>query len=63
MTNYEKIKSMSQDELAKYINTEFIYDCRQCPCELNNYKECYTKDCDCGKLINKWLGKKAESEK
>lgn len=50
MTNYERIKSMSLDEMADYFNE--IFDCRNCPidmflCEGYGYV--------CTKYIKRWL--------
>lgn len=50
MTNYEKIRSMSESQLAKYL--EGIGGCECCSklgnCELFNVKECVTN-------IESWL--------
>jgi hypothetical protein len=62
MTNYEKIKSMSKEQMAEHLYNEFIYDCSSCPCDKFDYTECYSSDCDCVKLIGKWLSKKDEKE-
>ena len=55
MTNYERIKSMSIDEMADYFNE--IFDCCNCPndmflCEGNGYV--------CTKYIKQWLESEVE---
>ena len=52
MTIYEKIKSMSIDEMAKFLS-ESLIACEICP----NHNNC---DCDCEGAVKDWL--KAESE-
>ena len=54
MTNIEKIKLMSVNELAEFIYYG-CYDCRFCPCDKYDYKECYEDNCDCIGIIAKWL--------
>lgn len=39
MTNFEKIKHMSVEELSEYILDEFRIDCEQCECRFN-YNDC-----------------------
>lgn len=39
MTNFEKIKSMSVDEMAECILDEFRIACDNCECR-NNYNDC-----------------------
>lgn len=56
MTNYERIKSMSIDEMADYFNE--IFDCTNCPndmylCESNGYV--------CTKYIKRWLESEVNS--
>ncbi len=55
MTNYERIKNMSIEEMADYFNE--IFDCRNCPndmflCEGNGYV--------CTKYIKRWLESEAK---
>lgn len=55
MTNYERIKNMSIEEMADYFNE--IFDCRNCPndmflCEGNGYV--------CTKYIKQWLESEVE---
>ena len=50
MTNYERIKSMSIDEMAGYFNE--IFDCRNCP---NDMFLCESKGDVCTKYIKQWL--------
>ena len=57
MTNYEKIKSMSVDEMAKFLDHTFVLDCGVCP----RRKNCATFiPANCSKALKDWL--KAESE-
>lgn len=56
MTNYERIKSMSIDEMTDYFNE--IFDCPNCPndmylCESNGYV--------CTKYIKRWLESEVNS--
>lgn len=58
MTNYERIKNMSIEEMADYFNE--IFDCRNCPndmflCEGNGYV--------CTKYIKQWLESEVEPVK
>lgn len=39
ITNFEKIKQMSVEELAEYILDEFRIDCEQCECRFD-YNSC-----------------------
>ena len=50
MTNYEKIKAMSIDEMADYLNE--IFDCSNCP---NDMFLCESKGNVCTKYIKQWL--------
>ena len=56
MTNYEKIKAMSIDEMAEYFLTK-SFD----PCDITNFP---VVDCDagCDKCIRKWLESEVEEE-
>ena len=49
MNNYEKIKSMSVDELAKLFANE---GCRVCKYRII---DCITEDKDCEEGIKQWL--------
>lgn len=54
MTNYEKIKNMSVEEMAKFMDIHSNYPCRHCiGCESN---------IDCEQGIRKWLESEAENE-
>jgi hypothetical protein len=55
MTNYERIKNMTIEELASELYMNFISNCDQCPCDRLNYKECYTSGYTCAEIIQKWL--------
>lgn len=56
MTNYEKIKNMSIDEMADFIDND---NC--CACCIYAYKGCsLSKDCRNG--IRQWLESEAEQE-
>jgi len=59
MTNFERIKNMSIDELTE----ELLYnnDCMSCPCDKYNYKECFKEDTDCLGLIKKWLESESDN--
>ena len=52
MTNYERIKSMSVEEMAEFIEkmTEHLEICTRCPA----YKMCDTH-IKCGENIKQWL--------
>ena len=50
MTNYERIKSMSIDEMADYFNE--IFDCCNCP---NDMFLCESNGNVCTKYIKHWL--------
>jgi len=55
MTNFERIKNMTVDELAKELYKE---DCNSCPCDKYDYKECYqnnSEDMSCVEIIKRWL--------
>ena len=54
MTNYEKIKSLSFDEMRKFLKNNFSFSCLKCP---------YGDDCSvighpvdkCNKALKDWL--------
>ena len=52
MTNYDRIKSMSVEEMAEFIErmTEYLEICTVCPA----YKMCDTH-IKCGENIKQWL--------
>ena len=52
MTNYEKIKAMTVEEMAEHILDEFRIDCADC--------ECRKDYCDCRVCIKKYLESEAE---
>ena len=58
MTNYEKIKSMSVNEMAEFLDDNFTFSCETCHhgdnCVVLEYSD------ECRKALKKWL--KAESE-
>lgn len=58
MTNYEKIKAMSVEEVADFLNG-IKSSCCECPaietCEANPYDLC-------GIVISKWLESEAEED-
>lgn len=49
MTNYEKIKQMSVEEMAEKL-----------PCPYNEYYLDCNKDCDCKKCCKEWLESEVE---
>ena len=53
MTNYEKIKDMSIEELAKFLAGKF--ECLECPC---SGKFC-DMPFDCDKSFHEWLESEA----
>lgn len=58
MTNYEKIKAMSVEEMAEFINTD-ADDCINCPA----FVFCDTvSDGSCHAIIEKWLESEAEED-
>ena len=60
MNNFQKIKTMTEDELATYLYLFYINDCNECPVQRYDYKQCYQEKYDCIPLIEKWLKKKNE---
>ena len=60
MNNFQKIKSMTEEELATFIYLYFINDCNNCPADKYEYKACLQEGCDCSKLVEKWLRKRNE---
>ena len=58
MTNYEKIKSLSFDDMYKFLDENFVFSCKTCPygdaCSDLEYSG------SCNKALKDWL--KAESE-
>lgn len=57
MTNYERIKNMSIEEMAGYLNG--IFDCCNCP---NDMFLCESKGNVCTKYIKQWLESEAETK-
>ena len=54
MTNFEKIKNMSAEELAKWLGDMIFPECGGCPADDTGWcNDCYYKWLD-------WLRKKAE---
>ena len=52
MTNYEKIKNLSVEEMARFMDIHNIYPCRHCiGCENSS---------SCEQGIKKWLESEAE---
>ena len=57
MTNYEKIKSMSIDEIIKFLLCDLEFPCDKC----SHNKTCVTTNYDqCKDALKNWL--KSESE-
>ena len=56
MTNYEKIKNMSIEEMAEFIDSPTV-DCERCAYYKNG--KCLSDD-DCKVGIQKWLESEAE---
>ena len=53
MTNFERIKNMTVDELAEELYKE---DCNSCPCDKYDYEDCYQDNSiSCVKIIKRWL--------
>ena len=50
MTNYDRIKAMSVEEMADYFNG--IFDCSNCP---NDMFLCESEGSVCTKYIKQWL--------
>ena len=57
MTNYDRIKGMSVEEMADYFNG--IFDCSNCP---NDMFLCESKGSVCTKYIKQWLESEVEGE-
>ena len=55
ITNYERIRNMSVDEMAEYLNG--IFDCCNCP---NDMFLCESNGNVCTKYIKQWLESEAE---
>jgi len=51
MTNYERIKNMTINELAEEL---FKENCDSCPCDKYDYKD-NLKSISCVKIIKRWL--------
>ena len=66
MTNYERIKNMSVEEMADETYRQ-IEDCRKCPvwekCDRITHKTGFfacMSELDCAKMITDWLNEEAE---
>ena len=57
ITNYDRIRSMSIDEMAGYFNE--IFDCRNCP---NDMFLCESNGNVCTKYIKQWLESEVETK-
>ena len=60
MNNFQKIKTMTESELADYLYLFYVTNCNNCPCGRHDYKECLKDDCDCHGVVEKWLKKRNE---
>lgn len=60
MTNFEKIKNMSVDELAKKLNKSFA--CDPCPIEEFCNKHNSTPDLDCTGIWVEWLKSEVKND-
>lgn len=56
MTNYEKIKSMTVDEMGKFFEDNFVFPCYLCHSDCSSFED----SGKCYKTLKNWL--KAESE-
>ena len=61
MTNLEKIQSMTSEELAMFIR-EYVQDCTNCPCDVDDYVECFNPDTSCTETIKLWLESKCKKK-
>lgn len=60
MTNADRIRSMSDEELAEFINTDFgAFNCSDCEEPVNEYGSCTG---NCKKLYLKWLSSEVEDD-
>lgn len=57
MTNYEKIKAMSIDEMAEFI-PDWSYT-KACKCDSEIWVDCNN---DCSKCVREWLESEGEEE-
>lgn len=57
LTNAERIKSMSIEELADFFSREIFKKCEDCPA----YMYC-TGDCSCQEAVKKWLESEARTD-
>ena len=59
MTNFEKIKSMTVEEMAGHINDKVDTECSGCPafnyCAASTFTYCY-------EMIRKWLERECEED-
>lgn len=60
MTNADKIRSMTDEELAKWIESPGFFSCNMCV-HLIGSAEC--KEENCAKAALKWIKQEAEEEK
>ena len=60
ITNADRIRSMSDEELAEFINTDFgAFNCSDCEEPVNEYGSCTG---NCKKLYLKWLSSEVEDD-
>lgn len=57
LTNAERIKSRSIEELADFFSREILKKCEDCPA----YMYC-TGDCSCQEAVKKWLESEARTD-
>ena len=61
MNNYNKIKNMTLDEMAKFLPIEGEY-CEVCVFRRSNLCTEETEDMDCTRTIKKWLQQESEGQ-
>ena len=60
MTNYEKIKAMSVDEMAKFLNNATL-DLEHCSC-CPAYDICWEISASCETVFEKWLESEVQED-
>ena len=58
MNNFEKIKNMTLDEMAKYLTKITANYCEYCPLQ----KKCENEDIYCRDSIKQWLQQESEGQ-
>lgn len=62
MTNYERIKQMSVEEMADFINHETDGICSCCDLYPDKKDKCYMIEGECKRGIKRWLESEVQEE-